>query len=73
MVALREFHYVEVALKPGDSFVATPVDADYLARTGKARDELNNVPAGIEKQVEEQVEEQAEPVRRRGRPRKNTQ
>lgn len=37
MVALQELTYFEQPLKPGDPFEATPVDAAYLARCGRAQ------------------------------------
>lgn len=38
MVALREFNYADSVLRPGDQFLATPIDAGYLARAGKAKE-----------------------------------
>lgn len=37
MTAARPMRYDRVELQPGESFVATPVDARYLIRTGRAK------------------------------------
>lgn len=37
LIAMREMTYAEWPLRPGDEFRATPVDADYLTRHGRAK------------------------------------
>lgn len=60
MVAMVAFTYADIALEPGEEFMATPNDEPYLARTGKART-LHEKPAAPEEPA------QAAPPRR-GRP-----
>jgi hypothetical protein len=45
MVAAREMTYAEWPLRPGDEFCATPVDAEYFLRTGRAKDASSPAPA----------------------------
>ncbi len=37
LIAMREMTYAEWPLRPGDEFRATPVDAEYLTRHGRAK------------------------------------
>ena len=38
LVAMRDMTYAEWPLRPGDEFCATPVDAEYFLRNGRARE-----------------------------------
>jgi hypothetical protein len=52
MVALREFVYADASIRAGDSFLATPDDARYLTRAGKARDGVSDQAEGAVLKVE---------------------
>lgn len=71
MVARTGMTYVGQSLQPGDQFMATPDDAGYFKRCGKADDAPPQVAKQAESPKEEKIKEEApapEAGRRRGRP-----
>lgn len=65
MVALKPFTYADWPLVPGDKFRATPDDAGYLTRCGRAKDvapDVAPVPARVERLAAEPAAELAPPT-----------
>jgi hypothetical protein len=58
LVAAQEMTYCEWPLRPGDEFLATPIDADYLLRSKRAKE----APAASVVAAPEPVQQVVEPV-----------